>query len=305
MTARPDALARDRLADVLSVVTGMAWQWHTSTYSPAGADVRIGERSLRVVYPDGQTVTAPLAITDPREAWEALFARGLVPEQWIENPARAFSPLYSQVVLPCDAANGLSFQVKDLNGMGGTWPIVVRCSRKDQTIDGAKSAVVVTRQFGVSVVSAVGPGKWIAMGQAPSGELPPTTAHPPALEACVAVAANVDRLVSAESIARELVHRTEKTCPARVEWHFVSHADFLARVAETNGSVCGAAQARAAQAAVFRADDHDDDRERDAARDLVFAGCALDSYYTDESRLVMLFEMAASELAVPILMRPL
>lgn len=38
----------------------------------------------------GPSPASRLAVTDPREAWEALAARGVIPASWVEDPRRAF-----------------------------------------------------------------------------------------------------------------------------------------------------------------------------------------------------------------------
>jgi hypothetical protein len=90
---------RPRMADVLEVVTGI----HRSTIDEAMSARRwhIGFDSHRstlewVVFAGGRWTTKVVTekqqcVTDPREAWELLSSRGVIPDDWVGTNARRFA----------------------------------------------------------------------------------------------------------------------------------------------------------------------------------------------------------------------
>ena len=80
---------RPRLFEVLAAATGLPLECVRVMRNRA--DVSLDWRTLNWHGPDGRPVTTGKGgIADVRQLWEALLARDLIPEDWADDPRRAF-----------------------------------------------------------------------------------------------------------------------------------------------------------------------------------------------------------------------
>lgn len=173
-------------------------------------DRSLAARILRPARPGLAAARAAVAgITDPREAWEALAARGIIPLEWVEDPRRDFESTEDAAGEPLGCALG-SVKAGEL--------VTVRfdrSGRRPRTLTGHHPAV--SKRYRAAV--AIRRGELVVEGPGPSvwpTSLLSASAWPATLGASLALAGDVAAVVTVEALAREYVGDSRRLARWRV-----------------------------------------------------------------------------------------
>lgn len=189
---------RPRLAEALTVALGYAPElpliFSVRQYLETGDDRHVSEARRRGL------------IGDPRELWETLASRGVTPAEWIDDPRRRFISSSSYTVwMPSYPEEGQIFTIKDHRGDAAMFPIAIH------TLNSV--LFVITTNYGyISLMAHRAPDgstQWIQTSKSESGTVLPQAndLYPKPVADCITLASDVNGVLTAESIAKEVTGR--------------------------------------------------------------------------------------------------